>query len=123
MQTALSAAFLVVPLKTVLFEELAFRGLMPALLKELGSQTWAIAVISTVLFGIWHLLTVPAAGTGLLGGQAHLLTLAVTFLVTAAAGLMLYFLRSSSGSLVASVLVHWLINGSAIILAALSWHR
>jgi membrane protease YdiL (CAAX protease family) len=124
LRTAMVASFFIVPLKVVLFEELAFRGIMPALLKDLGSKPWLILIVSSVLFGLWHILTAPKTGDLAIGHYPNLLIVFGVFLATCAGGALLYFLREHSGSLVPAILVHWFINGSAIVLAAISWsHR
>lgn len=120
---ALTAGFIVLPLKVILFEELAFRGLMPALLKDLGSKPLVIFVVTAVLFGLWHLLTAPRPGSSSVAGNASLLIIVGVFVATSVAGLAFYWLRQQSGSLVAPILAHWFINSSAMILAALSWMK
>jgi uncharacterized protein len=121
LSSAITAGLLIVPLKTVLFEEFAFRGVMPALLKDLGSKPWIILVITSLLFGIWHILTAPKGGNLAVGADSNLLIVGVVFLATFMGGAVLYYLRYKSNSLVAPIVVHWFINGSAIVLAALSW--
>lgn len=120
LSAAITAGLLVVPLKTVLFEELAFRGILPALLKDLGHKPLWIALVSASLFGLWHIATAHAGNT-LPGNDSNLLITGVVFVTTFAGGLLFYFLRLKSDSLVAPILVHWLINGTTIVLAALSW--
>jgi membrane protease YdiL (CAAX protease family) len=121
LKTALTAGLLILPLKVVLFEELAFRGIMPALMKDLGSKPWIILVISSVLFGLWHILTAPKSSSLTVGGHTNLLVIFGIFLATFAGGVILYLLRQHSGSLVAPIVAHWFINCSAMLLAALSW--
>ena len=120
-RTALAAGLLIVPVKVVIFEELAFRGLIPALLKGLGSKPWHIAVISSFLFGLWHIATAPKADNLTAGSFSNLLIIGAVVLATFGGGLILYLLRRRSDSLLASILVHWFINGSTTVLAALSW--
>src|SRR6476469_1786281 len=50
---ALLTAFLLIPLGTVLFAEAAFRGVLWGLLRR-GHRTWIATVISSALFGLWH---------------------------------------------------------------------
>jgi membrane protease YdiL (CAAX protease family) len=118
---AITAGLFVVPLKTVLFEELAFRGIMPAILKDIGSRPWIIFLVTALLFALWHMLTIPRSNDVSVGSFSNLLIAAVTFLTTFLGGLVFYYLRDKSGSLVAPILVHWLLNGTTIVLAALSW--
>jgi uncharacterized protein len=121
LKTALTAGLLLLPLKVVLFEELAFRGIMPALMKDLGSKPWIILVISSVLFGLWHILTAPKSSSLTVAGHTNLLVIFGIFLATFAGGVILYLLRQHSGSLVAPIVAHWFINCSAMLLASLSW--
>lgn len=121
LRNAITASLFVVPLKTVLFEELAFRGIMPALLKDLGSSSWIILLVSSISFGLWHILTAPVTTSITSGKHSHLLIVGAVFVATCVAGAVFYYLRQQSGSLIAPIAVHWFINGTAIILAALSW--
>lgn len=124
LNVALTSAFLILPLQTVLFEELAFRGLMPSLVKSLGGSLVITILVSALVFGLWHIATAPKGQ--LLGNPhvANLLVVSLVFLATSAGGAALYWLRYKSGSLVAPIAVHWFVNGLAIVLASLSWaHR
>jgi membrane protease YdiL (CAAX protease family) len=121
LRAALSSALLFVPLKTVIFEELAFRGIMPALLKNFGSGQWTIMLVSAILFGLWHITTAPKTGDISIANFSNYLILGTVFLTTCLGGVVFYLLRYHSDSLLASILVHWCINGSSIVLSALSW--
>jgi membrane protease YdiL (CAAX protease family) len=126
-RTALLGALVVVPLGTVLPEELAFRGLLLALLGR-GLGTRAATLVSSGLFGLWHILpslgggAANAAIAGAVGGDAagSLLRVVVTVGFTFAAGVVLCVLRLRSGSLLAPVLAHWAVNGLGIIVVALA---
>jgi membrane protease YdiL (CAAX protease family) len=120
---ALSSALFFVPLKTVIFEELAFRGIMPALLKDLGSKPWAILLVTSILFGLWHITTAPKTGNVPIGNLSNYFILGTVFVTTCLGGAVFYLLRYRSDSLLSSIVVHWCINGASIILAALSWLR
>ncbi|GAA0501676.1 abortive infection protein [Paractinoplanes deccanensis] len=85
-------ALIEIPLATVLFEEVAFRGVLLAL----AGPYW-----SSVLFGLWHFQPRRAA----LG--------AVLF--TAAAGLVLAWGREASGSLLVPFVWHWAANGLGVL--------
>lgn len=124
LSTALYSALLLVPLKTVIFEELAFRGIMPALVKGIGANLLIIVVSSSLLFGLWHIASAPKSDALSVGHYSNWLIVAAIFMATSAGGAILYFLRYQSDSLIASMLVHWFVNGFAIVLASLSWlHR
>jgi membrane protease YdiL (CAAX protease family) len=121
LRAALSTALVFVPLKTVIFEEFAFRGILPALLKDLGTKQWAILVVSAVLFGLWHITTAPKGSNVSIGNFSNYFILGTVFLTTFLGGAVFYWLRYHSDSLLASIIVHWCINGTSIVLAALSW--
>jgi membrane protease YdiL (CAAX protease family) len=121
LSSAIGAGLFILPLKIVLFEEVAFRGIMPALLKNLGSKTWVVFVVTSGLFALWHILTAPKSSNVSVGHYSNLLILGAVFVTTFLGGIIFYYLRYKSDSLVAPIMVHWLINGSAIVLAALSW--
>jgi uncharacterized protein len=120
----LYAAFMRVPLGTVLLEEVAFRGVLPAMLAaRLG--TLRAVLWSAALFGVWHVLPslelddrnpVIEDHMGALGVPV-LVTMAVA--ATAVSGLFLWGLRRWSGSLAAPALAHWSTNGLGYLLAYL----
>jgi len=125
LSAALLTAFIVVPLGTVLLEEVAFRGVLLGLVRRHRGAAWA-SITSSVLFGLWHILpslrlnhanqAVGAAlGTNLLGG---VLTVACVVAFTALAGALLCELRRRSGSLLASAGLHWATNGMGLLVAA-----
>ena len=122
----LVAVLVVVPLGTVLPEELAFRGLLlPLLGRRHGRQ--AAVWLSSALFGLWHVTaslgggTANAAIAGVAGGDAAgtAVRVVVTVLFTSLAGVGLCALRLRSGSLLAPVLAHWTVNGLGVIVASL----
>jgi membrane protease YdiL (CAAX protease family) len=119
---ALLTAFIIVPLGTVLLEEVAFRGVLLGLVRRHRGATWA-SITSSVLFGLWHILPSlrlgqanQAVGSALGTGQVLTVLAAVGF--TAVAGLLLCELRRRSGSLLATAALHWATNGLGILLTA-----
>jgi membrane protease YdiL (CAAX protease family) len=122
---ALVTALVVIPLGTVLVEEIAFRGALQGLVTRHHGAAWGLAV-SSALFGAWHVLPSlglaganPAVG-GLTGGGANAQVLAVLGAVafTAIAGVLLGELRRRSGSLLAAAGLHWAVNGVGVLVAA-----
>jgi uncharacterized protein len=123
-RAALWTVLVVIPLGTVLPEELAFRGL---LLPLLGRRYGVLAstLTSSGLFGLWHVLaslgggTANAAIVGVVGGGAAgtAVRVAATVCFTALAGVVLCWLRLRSGSLIAPALAHWTANGLGVIVA------
>lgn len=110
--SALVTALLVVPLSTILLEEIAFRGVLFGLFHQRQRTAWAFGVSST-LFGLWHILPYLPAG--------RFLTAAAIVGTTALLGLLLCELRRRSGSLLAAMGGHWAANGLGVLLAALLW--
>ncbi|MFL6130948.1 MAG: CPBP family intramembrane glutamic endopeptidase [Mycobacteriales bacterium] len=125
-RSALATAFLVVPVGTVLFEEVAFRGVLWALLEDAKGPVGATALTS-LLFGAWHILpAVDLARTNTTlagsGGRAKLVaTVLGTVAFTAAAGVVFAALRRHSGSLLAPVLLHWATNAAGVLGSAIVW--
>jgi membrane protease YdiL (CAAX protease family) len=122
---ALMTAFIVVPLGTVLLEEVAFRGVLLGLVHRHRGATWA-SITSSVLFGLWHILPSLRLGRGnqavgsALGTDTTgcVLTVLAAVAFTAVAGLLLCELRRRSGSLLAAAALHWATNGLGLLLAA-----
>jgi len=118
-------AFVVIPLGTVLFEEVAFRGVLWGLLDRHSGPVRA-TLVSSGLFGLWHVLPslrlnrVNPAVTGLVGAGEGGRVLAVVgaVLFTTAAGALLCELRRRSGSLLAPAALHWAINGLGVLAVA-----
>jgi membrane protease YdiL (CAAX protease family) len=106
-----------ISLLTALGEELAFRGVLLGLLLARYSPLRA-AVLSSALFGLWHVLpgiealettTATQFASGIMGA----ISVAGQVVVTGLAGMVFAWLRLRSGSLVAPVLAHWGLNGTA----------
>ncbi|KUL29300.1 CPBP family intramembrane glutamic endopeptidase [Actinoplanes awajinensis] len=95
-------ALVAVPLATVVFEEVAFRGVLWTLISREHGTAWATGV-TAVLFGLWHL------------GPARPWTDA---LATGVAGVLLGVLRGLSGGLLTPVLAHWAADGIGVLAAA-----
>ncbi|HZC92012.1 MAG TPA: CPBP family intramembrane glutamic endopeptidase [Mycobacterium sp.] len=125
---ALVASMIIIPLQTVIPEELAFRGVLHGAL----NRAWGfrgVAVAGSLLFGLWHIatslgLTSNNVGfTRLFGGGMVGMLAGVTLAVvaTAAAGFVFSWLRRRSGSLLAPIALHWSLNGLGALAAALVW--
>ena len=126
---ALVASMIIIPLQTVIPEELAFRGVLHGAL----SRAWGfrgVALAGSLLFGLWHIatslgLTSSNVGfTRLFGGGVVGMLAGVTLavLATAVAGFVFSWLRRRSGSLIAPIALHWSLNGLGALAAALVWH-
>ena len=125
---ALLVSLVFIPLRTVIAEELVFRGVLLAALTRLhGTRTAVIA--SSILFGLWHVLSslhlaqdneavASPLGSGSLG---QVLGVVGSVLVTTVAGLLFCWLRLRSGSLLASIGAHWAVNGVGVLASAAVW--
>lgn len=101
---------------TVLLEEVAFRGVLWGLLRR-QYGTGPATVLSSVLFGLWHILPTRARAGGNDATTALVLG-SVAF--TTAAGVVFGELRRRSGSLIAPAGLHWATNGLGYVYAALA---
>ena len=96
---ALRTALIGVPLATVVFEEIAFRGVLWGLLPG----DLVATAVTAVLFGLWHLPRLRDV------------------LVTTLAGVVLGLLRDAGGNVLAPIALHWAANGLGVIVSALLW--
>ncbi|MFC5804258.1 CPBP family intramembrane glutamic endopeptidase [Streptomyces formicae] len=119
-----------VPFGTVLLEEVAFRGVLWAMMRRRWGTGWATTA-SSALFGLWHIqpsrgLTGSNAaaeavfGTGRTGVA---LSVAAAVVGTGLAGAVFCELRRRSGSLIPPVALHCALNsaGYALAWAASRW--
>jgi uncharacterized protein len=126
---AMVASMVIIPLQTVIPEELAFRGVLHGALH----RAWGfrgVALAGSLLFGLWHVATslgLTSNNVGLtrlfgggIAGMAAGVTLAVA--ATGAAGFVFSWLRRRSGSLIAPIALHWSLNGLGALAAAFVWH-
>jgi uncharacterized protein len=125
---ALLASMIIIPLQTVIPEELAFRGVLHGAL----NRAWGfrgVALAGSLLFGMWHIatslgLTSSNVGfTRIFGGGVVGMVAGVVLAVvaTAAAGFVFSWLRRRSGSLLAPIALHWSLNGLGALAAAMVW--
>ena len=126
---ALIASMVIIPLQTVIPEEVAFRGVLHGAL----DRAWGwrgVAAAGSLLFGLWHIatslgLTSSNVGFTRIFGGGTVGTLAgvvLAVLATAVAGFVFTWLRRRSGSLIAPIALHWSLNGMGALAAALVWH-
>ncbi len=118
-------AFVVVPLGVVVFEEVAFRGVLWGLVGVEHGTLWA-AVVTSVLFGLWHVLPALHVGSanrgvsGAIGGHPWVVVTA-TVAFTALGGLVFGELRRRSGSVLAAMGAHWATNALGVLFGLLAW--
>jgi len=118
--SALYELLIRMPLATALGEELIFRSALEGILRRRRSPLQAL-LTSAALFGVWHAL--PALnrlnsnpGTRAVHRDKSLLKLfAVTGVccITSCASVALSWLRQTTGSVVAPIIVHYAINSGA----------
>ena len=111
-------ALIVIPLGTVLVEELIFRGVLLGLLRRI-TPTFVAVLVTSILFGLWHVY--PAwrgdAENQALVSAGKLSTVAGTMTATTVAGTVFCWLRIASQSLVAPMLAHCATNSVPFIAA------
>ena len=128
-RTALIAALVIIPLQTVLPEELAFRGVLHGTLARMGG-TKAVFIGGSLLFGLWHVassLSLTATNAGLTavlgsGSAAQWAGVGLAVVATAGAGAGLTWLRHHTGSVLAPIGLHWALNAVGALAAAAAWH-
>lgn len=124
-RTALLAAFVLIPIQTVLPEELAFRGILHSSLQKLGGLR-AVLIGGSLLFGLWHVasslnLTAGNAGlTSMLGSGtlAQWVGVGLAVIATSFAGAAFTWLRHRTNSVLAPIGLHWAFNAFGALAAA-----
>lgn len=125
---ALLTSFVLIPVGTVLLEEIAFRGVLWGLLRR-AYNTATATIVSSLLFGLWHVL--PSLGlassneaitdTVGRGRSAEVITVLATVGFTACTGVVFCELRRRSGSVLAPAGLHWAVNGLSVLASAAVW--
>jgi membrane protease YdiL (CAAX protease family) len=118
-----------IPLGTVVLEEVAFRGVLPALMGGSPAIRWRwIPVLgASILFGLWHILpsmgidNANAAVGGALGhNQVLTTTLAVASMTVA--GVAMCALAHLGKGIKTTMLLHWATNSLGFFAAWLLLH-
>lgn len=110
-----------VPFGTALSEEVLFRGVLLGLLLT-RYDTWVAVICSSLIFGLWHIaptwktLRSNIALQELVGEQRrfHGLSILVSVLTTALAGVVFCLLTLKSDSVIAAWIAHSAINGFSV---------
>jgi membrane protease YdiL (CAAX protease family) len=110
----LFAALVRVPLGTVVLEELAFRGVLPALV---GGGWWRATLVSSGLFGLWHVLPSLGSANAVTGALGTSGAVAGTVLFTAAAGVVFRAWQRWSGHLITPMVLHAATNSLGVLVA------
>jgi uncharacterized protein len=104
-----------IPFGTVVLEEVAFRGVLLALLARSVPVGWAV-VGSSLLFGLWHV--VPFASTLRTNRlAARPMVVGAAALAASVVGAGLCWLRLLTGGVIAPAIVHASATGSAVVVA------
>lgn len=111
-----------IPIGTAAFEELAFRGVLFAIVAEARGARAAVAA-SSLVFGLWHVppTLVTLRINGVDDHRARACASAVA--LTTAAGAAFAAARMTGGHLIACWLPHWVINAATLAAAARWQHR
>ena len=126
---ALLSAFVVIPVGTVLVEEVAFRSVLWGMLTRHMTK-WRVLAVSSALFGLWHVLPslhLASANRGVgeavggAGASAGVLVVLATVAFTALGGVVAGELRRRSGSLLASAGMHWATNALGVLFGLVAW--
>jgi membrane protease YdiL (CAAX protease family) len=126
---ALVSAFVIIPVSTILLEEVAFRSVLWGMLAR-HVTTWRVLLTSSALFGLWHILPslhLAAANHGVgdavrgAGTAASVLVIVGIVAFTALGGVVAGELRRRSGSVLASAGMHWATNSLGVLFGLLAW--
>lgn len=128
LRMAVFSALVLIPLMTVLPEELAFRGVLQGALERVFGTT-GVFVIGSLAFGLWHVtssLGLTAGNAGLAdllgtGPAGQLAGIGLAVAATSVAGAGFIWIRRRSSSLLAPIGLHWAFNAVGALAAALTW--
>ncbi|MEV6832655.1 CPBP family intramembrane glutamic endopeptidase [Amycolatopsis sp. NPDC051102] len=110
---------------TVLIEEVAFRGVLPALFgAEDERWRWRPILLAAALFGLWHALPALAIGRNaavhaVFGATPAVVLQVLAMAAAGAAGILMHWWRHAGRGVLASVIVHFTTNAGGLTLAVL----
>lgn len=100
-----------IPITTVLTEEVAFRGVLPALLDSPRRPRWLPELVPSLLFGVWHVLpSWEGSRANQSGRGASALAIVLHVGATTVGGGLLHLLRRRTGHLAAPAALHLAAN-------------
>ena len=110
---------------TVLIEEVAFRGVLPALFGAADDRwRWGPILAAATLFGLWHALPALAIGRNaavhaVFGSTPAVVLQVIAMAAAGAAGIFLHWWRHAGRGVLASAIVHFTTNAGGLTLAVL----
>lgn len=119
-ENILSRILIRFPIGTALFEEVAFRGVLPA---TIGGGNWRADLLSAGAFAVWHLIPTSRVQGGVSQDWPFHRRVAVVIggsVAAGVAGLGLSWLRRRTGGLLAPWLVHATVNSSMFLASELA---
>jgi membrane protease YdiL (CAAX protease family) len=128
LEAMLWQALVRIPVGTVLLEEVAFRGVLPALLGGGRRWRWWPVLASSTLFGLWHVLpSMRLAGDNaavreVFGPGSGWVVPVFAVITTTVAGVMLCGWRHAGRGLLPPMMVHLATNSGGVVLAWLLAH-
>ena len=125
---ALFTAFVMIPVGTILLEEVAFRSVLWGMLSR-HARMWQTLLASSALFGLWHVFPAMASASNQVLGAAldrfgafgPVILVVGTIAFTALGGVVAGELRRRSGSVLASVGMHWATNALGVLFGVVAW--
>lgn len=110
-----------IPVGTVLVEELIFRGALHGLLLRVTGTPAGAVWWGAVVFGLWHVIPASRGGAvDAISGAGTAGAVLLTFVATATAGLVLGWLRMRTDGLAAPALAHLATNSVTFVVAWLT---
>lgn len=111
-----------IPLGTVCLEEVAFRGVLPALFGGGERWRWRAVLTAATLFGLWHALPSLALFQNAMvqesvGGLPLAVVSVLAMLAAAGAGVVLHWWRHTGRGLLTPALIHLATNSGGLLVA------
>lgn len=112
-----------IPLGTVLAEEIAFRGVLPPLLRSSRLPPAAVPFLSSLLFGLWHVLPSREHSNANGNHRSRSAGVLVAVAATTLGGGLLHRVRARTGHLAAPIALHLASNGFGLLAVRITGTR